>query len=123
MQLLTPILLGVGFVSLYQATPGPGGIYLQNAGLMWMLPLPISVIGAYLFMNNLTSARSTFKDQLAIVRRKFQDARVVSARRLIVVLAEALSANALVFSDDVLTRQRVVSVERECPLETGERLR
>src|SRR5438477_5803276 len=69
-QLLTPILLGVGLISLYQATPGPGGIYLQNAGLMWLLPLTIAVIGAFFFMNNLTSARSTFKDQLGIVRRK-----------------------------------------------------
>jgi NNP family nitrate/nitrite transporter-like MFS transporter len=69
-QLLTPILLGVGLVNLYQLTPGPGGIYLQNAGLMWMLPLAISVIGAYLFMDNLTSAKSTFGDQLVIVKRK-----------------------------------------------------
>jgi NNP family nitrate/nitrite transporter-like MFS transporter len=69
-QLLTPVLMGLGIVSLYQATPGPGGIYLQNAGLMWMLPLVIAVIGSALFMNNLASARSTFKDQVAIVRRK-----------------------------------------------------
>src|SRR6202008_991827 len=69
-QLLTPILLGVGLINLYQLTPGPGGIYLQNAGLMWLLPLTIAVIGAYFFMNNLASARSTFKDQLAIVKRK-----------------------------------------------------
>jgi NNP family nitrate/nitrite transporter-like MFS transporter len=69
-QLLTPILLGVGFVNLYQAAPGAGGIYLQNAGLMWLLPLVIALVGAALFMNNLTSARSTFKDQLAIVSRK-----------------------------------------------------
>jgi len=69
-QLLTPILLGVGLINLYQLTPSQGGIYLPNAGLMWLLPLLIAVIGAYLFMNNLTSARSTFKDQLAIVGRK-----------------------------------------------------
>jgi len=69
-QLLTPILLGLGIINLYQATPGPGGIYLQNAGLMWMLPLIVAVVGAYFFMNNLTSARSTFKDQLAIVGNK-----------------------------------------------------
>src|SRR5271168_4014449 len=69
-QLLTPLLMGVGLVNLYQGTPGPGGIYLQNAGLMWLLPLAISVIGAALFMNNLTSARSNIKDQLAIVGRK-----------------------------------------------------
>ena len=67
-QLLTPILLGFGFIS--QATPGTEGLYLQNAGLMWLPPLIIAVTGAFLFMNNLTSARSTFKDQLAIVGRK-----------------------------------------------------
>src|SRR5438309_12078471 len=69
-QLLTPILMGVGLINLYQATPTSGGIYLQNAGLMWLLPLVIAVTGAALFMNNLTSARSTFKDQLAVVGRK-----------------------------------------------------
>ena len=37
-QLLTPILMGVGLINLYQATP-VAGVYLQNAGLMWMLPL------------------------------------------------------------------------------------
>ena len=69
-QLLAPILMGVGLINLYQGTPGPGGVYLQNAGLMWLLPLAIAVFGAVFFMNNLTSARSTFKDQLAIVGRK-----------------------------------------------------
>jgi len=69
-QLLTPVLLGVGLINLYQITPGPGGIYLSNAGLMWIVPLIIAVIGATFFMNNLTSARSTFKDAAAIVGRK-----------------------------------------------------
>ena len=69
-QLLTPILMGFGFVSLNLATPTGGGLYLQNAGLMWLLPLTVAVVGAYFFMNNLTDARSTFKDQLVIVRRK-----------------------------------------------------
>ena len=69
-QLLTPILLGVGLVNLYQATPAPSGIYLMNAGLMWILPLIIAVFGAVFFMNNLTSAKSSFRDQLAIVKRK-----------------------------------------------------
>jgi NNP family nitrate/nitrite transporter-like MFS transporter len=69
-QLLTPILLGMGIINLYLAKPGPGGVYLQNAGLMWLLPLAIAVYGAVRYMNNLTSARSTFKDQLAIIGRK-----------------------------------------------------
>jgi NNP family nitrate/nitrite transporter-like MFS transporter len=68
-QLLTPILMGLGIINLYQATP-VGGVYLQNAGLMWMVPLAIAVFGAIFFMNNLTSAKSSFKDQLAIVKRK-----------------------------------------------------
>ena len=69
-QLLVPILMGAReLINLYQATP-VGGVYLQNAGLMWLLPLAVAVFGAIFFMNNLTSARSTFKDQLAIVGRK-----------------------------------------------------
>jgi NNP family nitrate/nitrite transporter-like MFS transporter len=61
--------MSVGLFNLYQATP-VGGVYLQNAGLMWILPLAVAVFGAIFFMNNLTSAKSTFKDQLAIVGRK-----------------------------------------------------
>src|SRR5437016_5803307 len=68
-QLLTPILMGLGIINLYQATP-VGGVYLQNAGLMWIVPLAIAVFGAIFFMNNLTSAKSSFKDQIAIVKRK-----------------------------------------------------
>ncbi len=59
----------VGLVNLYQATPGPGGVYLLNAGLMWLLPLAIAVFGAIFFMNNLTNAKSSVKDQLAVVPR------------------------------------------------------
>src|SRR6266702_5053258 len=68
-QLLTPILMGLGIFNLYQAAP-VSGVYLQNAGLMWMVPLAIAIFGAIFFMNNLTSAKSSFKDQLAIVKRK-----------------------------------------------------
>lgn len=37
---------------------------------MWLLPLAIAVYGAIFYMNYLVTARSTFKDQLAIVGRK-----------------------------------------------------
>src|ERR1700751_1535676 len=69
-QLLTPILLGVGLINLYRAAPNAEGLYLANAGLMWLLPLAIAVAGAFLFMNNLASARSSFKEQFVIVGRK-----------------------------------------------------
>jgi NNP family nitrate/nitrite transporter-like MFS transporter len=68
-QLLTPILMTLGVINLFQATP-VGGVYLQNAGLMWVLPIAIAVFGAVFFMNNLTSAKSSVKNQLAIVKRK-----------------------------------------------------
>jgi NNP family nitrate/nitrite transporter-like MFS transporter len=68
-QLLTPILMGVGLLNLYQATP-VSGVYLQNAGLMWVLPIAIAIFGATFFMNNLTSAKSSFKNQIAVIKRK-----------------------------------------------------
>jgi MFS transporter, NNP family, nitrate/nitrite transporter len=69
-QFLTPLLLGFGILSLYLGTPTSDGVYLQNAGLMWIVPLTVSVIGAYLFMNNLTVASASFKEQLVILKRK-----------------------------------------------------
>ncbi len=70
-QLLTPILIGCGWVNLYLASPqGSAGLYLQNAGLIWLPLVALAVFGAYRHMNNLTSARSTLKDQLMIVKRK-----------------------------------------------------
>jgi NNP family nitrate/nitrite transporter-like MFS transporter len=68
-QLLTPILMSVGLINLYQAAP-VSGVFLQNAGLMWVPPLIVALFGAFFFMNNLTSAKSSFKDQLAIIKRK-----------------------------------------------------
>jgi NNP family nitrate/nitrite transporter-like MFS transporter len=46
-----------------------GSVRLQNAGLMWVPLILIAAIGAALFMNNLTSARSNFKDQVAVTGR------------------------------------------------------
>jgi MFS transporter, NNP family, nitrate/nitrite transporter len=70
-QLLTPILIGFGWVGLYLTSPmGAKGLYLQNAGLMWLPLIAVAIYGAARHMNNLTTARSTFKDQLVIVGRK-----------------------------------------------------
>jgi MFS transporter, NNP family, nitrate/nitrite transporter len=70
-QLLTPILIGCGWVGLYLTAPlGATGLYLQNAGLMWLPLIAIAVFGAFRHMNNLSTARSTFHDQLVITRRK-----------------------------------------------------
>ncbi|APG13931.1 MFS transporter [Bradyrhizobium japonicum] len=68
-QLLTPILMTLAVINLFQASP-VDGIFLQNAGLMWVLPIAIAVFGAVFFMNNLTTAKSSIKNQLAVVKRK-----------------------------------------------------
>ena len=70
-QLLVPILIGYSFINFGLAAPhGKPPIYLQNAGLMWIPFILLAAGGAALFMNNLTSARSTFRDQLSLVRHK-----------------------------------------------------
>ena len=70
-QLLVPILIGYSFVNLGLLAPhGKPPVYLQNAGLMWIPFILIAATGAALFMNNLSTARSTFREQLAAVRHK-----------------------------------------------------
>jgi NNP family nitrate/nitrite transporter-like MFS transporter len=70
-QFLVPILIGSGWISLYLAAPvTSSGLYVQNAGLMWLPLITIAAIGAARYMDNLTSAKSTFRDQLVITGRK-----------------------------------------------------
>jgi NNP family nitrate/nitrite transporter-like MFS transporter len=68
-QLLVPALLGCSWISL-GLLPGRGGVYLANAGLMWIPLLAIATFGAARWMNNLTSARASFRDQFAATGRK-----------------------------------------------------
>lgn len=64
-QLLVPIVIG------YSLLPGSESkkFHLENAAVMWLPLIALAAIGAASFMNNLSSARSNFKDQLAITRR------------------------------------------------------
>jgi NNP family nitrate/nitrite transporter-like MFS transporter len=70
-QLVIPLTLTSAAWSLGLGTPrGAGHIYLQNAGLFWIPFILVAIVGASLFMNNLTSAKSNFKDQVVAVRNK-----------------------------------------------------
>jgi len=70
-QLLIPIVLGVPVFNLYLGRPqGAAHVYLQNAGLFWMPLVAIAAFGAARYMNNLASARSNFRDQVIVTRRK-----------------------------------------------------
>lgn len=55
-QLLVPIVIGAGSVA--------------RAGLMWMPAVAVAAVGAFSFMDNLSTARSSFRDQVAVSRRK-----------------------------------------------------
>jgi len=64
-QLLVPIVVGLSIL------PGasPKGPHLENAGLMWLPLIVLAVIGAASFMNNLTNAKASFKDQIVVAQR------------------------------------------------------
>jgi NNP family nitrate/nitrite transporter-like MFS transporter len=69
-QLLVPLIVGWGALGMASGGSPTPGLYLQNAGLMWLPFIAIAAIGAALFMNNLHSARSNFRDQVVITKRK-----------------------------------------------------
>jgi NNP family nitrate/nitrite transporter-like MFS transporter len=64
-QLLVPLVIGWSWVNLGSLEPA-GGVYLANAGLMWLPLVAVAVLGASRYMNNLSSARSNVRDQLVV---------------------------------------------------------
>jgi MFS transporter, NNP family, nitrate/nitrite transporter len=64
-QLLVPLIIGWGWIGLGAVEPR-AGLYLANAGLMWLPFVAVAIFGAARYMNNLTSARSTLRDQFGI---------------------------------------------------------
>jgi NNP family nitrate/nitrite transporter-like MFS transporter len=67
-QLLVPIVIGAGWIGFGLVEPR-GGLYLANAGLMWMPFVALAIFGAARWMNNLSSARANIRDQLVIAGR------------------------------------------------------
>jgi NNP family nitrate/nitrite transporter-like MFS transporter len=64
-QLLVPMVVAVAW------WPGSGGaVHLENAGLMWLPLIVTAAVGAFFFMDNLSTARSTLKDQLVAGKRR-----------------------------------------------------
>jgi len=65
-QLLVPIVVG------YALLPASAGkkLHLENAGLIWLPLIAIAAVGAFVYMNNLTSARSNFSEQLVVAQRR-----------------------------------------------------
>jgi NNP family nitrate/nitrite transporter-like MFS transporter len=68
-QLVIPLILGASWIS-FGLVPESHGLYLANAGLIWLPFIGIAMYGAARWMNNLTSARANLAEQLAATKRK-----------------------------------------------------
>ena len=60
-QLLVPLVVGIGLVGTAQG----GGLWLHNAPMLWLLPVVVATVGAWLFMDNLAVSRAKLRDQVA----------------------------------------------------------
>ena len=69
-QFLVPFVITLGGVGTCLGTSTKGCLYLANAGLMWIPLIFVAAVGAWAYMDNLSSARSNFKDQLSVAKRK-----------------------------------------------------
>ena len=67
-QFVVPAVIGLGVLGL--AAKGARHLSLQMAGLVWIPFIVVAVLGAFFFMNNLSTARATIREQLVIVKRR-----------------------------------------------------
>ncbi|WP_289042322.1 MFS transporter [uncultured Aliiroseovarius sp.] len=73
MQFLVPVVITMGVFGALGGDPQPlsdgGQLWLQNAGFVWVPFIIASTIAAYLGMNDIASAKSSFADQSVIFSR------------------------------------------------------
>lgn len=78
LQFTVPIIIGFGF---FESFLGSGQelklsdgsvktIWLQNAAYIWVVPVVLSTIAAFFFMDNLPTAKGSLSEQLVIFKRK-----------------------------------------------------
>ncbi len=73
MQFLVPLAITMGVFGVLGGDPQPlpdgGQLWLQNAGFVWVPFILAATVAAYLGMNDIASARSSFADQSVIFSR------------------------------------------------------
>ncbi len=72
-QLAVPFVIAAGFLPLAgppQAIAGGGGVWLQNAAFVWVPLIVAAALLAWFGMNDVASAKASFRDQSIIFRRK-----------------------------------------------------
>ena len=76
MQLVVPFVINTGALSFMfgsaQSLTGGGELWLQNAAFVWVPFIALFTVLAWVGMNDIASARSSFKEQAVIFRRKHQ---------------------------------------------------
>ncbi|SCY63191.1 NarK family nitrate/nitrite MFS transporter [Thiohalorhabdus denitrificans] len=79
MQFTVPIVIGYSIFGALggdpvtlQADGGTRETYLQNAGYIWVPFILLFTVAAWIWMNDIASAKASFKDQAVIFRRKHQ---------------------------------------------------
>jgi MFS transporter, NNP family, nitrate/nitrite transporter len=63
-QLLVPTIVGLTIVG------AASGLHLENIALLWVPLALVAATGAYFFMDNLTEAKSSFRDQVIVARQR-----------------------------------------------------
>ncbi|MCA0892495.1 nitrate/nitrite transporter [Microbulbifer agarilyticus] len=74
MQFLVPIVITIGVFGVLggepQTTSEGTKVWMQNAGFIWVPMIILSTIAAWVGMNDIADARSSFSDQAIIFKRK-----------------------------------------------------
>ncbi len=74
MQFLVPLVIGVAVFGALggapQITASGKELYLQNAGFIWVPFIILVSLAAWFLMNDIASAKASFKDQAVIFKRK-----------------------------------------------------
>jgi NNP family nitrate/nitrite transporter-like MFS transporter len=77
-QFMVPLVISAGIFGWFGGDPqtvanaagGTRQIWLQNAGFVWVIPIVVSALLAWLMMNDIADARASFAEQAVIFRRK-----------------------------------------------------
>lgn len=69
-QGITPLVIGWGWLAVAGGSQTGSGLFLQNAGLLWVPFILASAAGAWFFMDNLRVARASFREQFKVMKRR-----------------------------------------------------
>ena len=74
MQFLVPVVISTGSFVMFTGSGQPMSdtdlLWLQNAGFVWVPFIAIATVAAWFGMNDIASAKSSFKEQSVIFKRK-----------------------------------------------------